>query len=47
MNNAFAYVRNKGYICSSDSYPYVGYVSGCIQNSSHVEKHNSSIYFHS
>ena len=27
MNNAFAYIRDIGYICSSSSYPYVGYVS--------------------
>lgn len=27
MDNAFAYVRDTGYICSSSSYPYVGYVS--------------------
>ena len=27
MDNAFAYIRDAGFICSSESYPYVGYVS--------------------
>lgn len=27
MDNAFAYIRDTGFICTGNSYPYVGYVS--------------------
>ncbi|XP_003385986.1 PREDICTED: cathepsin L1-like [Amphimedon queenslandica] len=33
MDRAFAYVRNKGYICSEESYPYVGYMWACKSSS--------------
>ena len=45
MNYAFQYVKDTGYICSSSSYPYLGYVSCHVSMYGQCERHNAlSLY---